>query len=108
MYNTEYLTTGDLDEVLEVLAERKDRARLVAGGTNVIPNIAKANQAVARGFSVTPKPSSIQVSPMKSSVASQMFRSAFGHLRLRPRPSFFGPQNRSPSAQSEIASQGQT
>jgi carbon-monoxide dehydrogenase medium subunit len=39
MNNTEYLTTGDLDEVLEVLAQWKDRARLVAGGTNVIPNM---------------------------------------------------------------------
>ena len=39
MSDTEYVTTGDLEEALEVLAEWKDRAKVVAGGTNVIPSM---------------------------------------------------------------------
>jgi len=35
----EYMTTQNLDEALNVLGEWKERAKVVAGGTNVIPNM---------------------------------------------------------------------
>jgi carbon-monoxide dehydrogenase medium subunit len=43
MTDTEYVTAGDLDDVLGVLAKLKDRARLVAGGTNVIPDMRRGS-----------------------------------------------------------------
>jgi carbon-monoxide dehydrogenase medium subunit len=39
MGNMEYLVSSDLPEILETLAELKGRAKLIAGGTNVIPDL---------------------------------------------------------------------
>jgi len=39
MQDTEYLKPGDIRELVHVMAQNKDRATVIAGGTNLIPEI---------------------------------------------------------------------